>query len=70
MKLVLVSFLIFLATVSPVFAQEELQIDTISPTPVPEVEYTLPYPGLLPDNPLYSLKAMLTGLSVFSFLIL
>lgn len=26
-----------------------------SPTPI-SVDYTLPYPGLLPDNPLYSLK--------------
>lgn len=29
----------------------------ISPTPKP-VEYTLPYPGLLPDHPLYFLRAM------------
>lgn len=31
------------------------QSAAISPTPSP-VDYTMPYPGLLPDNPLYSLK--------------
>lgn len=29
-----------------------------TPTVVEEVEYTLPYPGMLPDNPLYNLKAL------------
>lgn len=51
---VVLSFFVFLPSV---FAQEELKIDPITPTPVPEVEYALPYPGILPDNPLYSLKA-------------
>src|SRR5690606_7708840 len=40
-----------------VSAQEALEIDSVSPTPVPEIVYTLPYPGILPDNPLYVLKA-------------
>lgn len=32
---------------------------TVTPTPVSEaVEYELPYPGMLPDNPLYNLKAL------------
>lgn len=51
---VVLSFFVFLPSV---YAQEELKIDPITPTPVPEVEYVLPYPGILPDNPLYSLKA-------------
>lgn len=41
--------------VSPVFAQSP------SPTPVSEQapqEYVLPYPGILPDHPLYFLKAL------------
>lgn len=28
----------------------------VSPTPTPTVDYTLPYPGMLSDNPLYFLK--------------
>lgn len=44
-----------------VFAQEPLQptlFITITPTPTPQqIDYTLPYPGILPDNPLYFLKA-------------
>lgn len=36
----------------PVFAEEE-----VSPTPTP-VQYQLPYPGILPDNPLYPLKTI------------
>ncbi|HEX7041835.1 MAG TPA: DUF5667 domain-containing protein [Patescibacteria group bacterium] len=30
---------------------------TVSPTPI-SVDYTLPYPGLLPNNPLYILKVV------------
>lgn len=26
------------------------------PTPTPTIDYTLPYPGILPDSPLYTLK--------------
>ncbi|MCL5019024.1 MAG: DUF5667 domain-containing protein [Patescibacteria group bacterium] len=29
---------------------------TVTPTPSKEVNYQLPYPGILPDNPLYPLK--------------
>ncbi len=43
------------------FAQEELSPTitlavSITPSPTPRVDYQLPYPGLLPDNPLYFLK--------------
>jgi len=31
---------------------------TVSPTPAPVEEYALPYPGILPDNPLYFLKTV------------
>lgn len=43
-----------------VFAQTESPTATSSPTPVVSqtVDYELPYPGLLPDNPLYNLKAL------------
>lgn len=40
------------------FAQETMQPDEVSPTVAPsQVEYILPYPGLLPDNPLYLIKS-------------
>ena len=48
--LVSLSLLIFLLSFNISFAQE------ISPTPNPKVNYELPYPGLLPDHPLYILK--------------
>lgn len=59
MKAFLIGFLLLLFIVPQVSAQEELKIDgaTITTTPVPEINYTLPYPGILPDNPLYALKA-------------
>lgn len=62
MKTVIVITLLclFLFLPIPVRAQEEdLPLDeALSPTPVvvQEVEYTLPYPGLLPDNLLYPVK--------------
>ncbi len=44
-----------------IFAQSFSPSPAASSTPTPiieEVEYTLPYPGMLPDNPLYNLKAI------------
>ncbi len=38
--------------VSPVFAQKP----SSAPTPLQKVEYVLPYPGILPDHPLFVLK--------------
>ena len=32
--------------------------EVVSPTPTPAEEYALPYPGVLPDNPLYFLKTL------------
>lgn len=31
---------------------------TLTPSPIPSVEYALPYPGILPDHPLYFLKVL------------
>jgi|SRR5581483_41415 len=53
MKKILPVFLFFLLT-TPVFAQET---QTPTPTPAP-VDYQLPYPGILPDSPLYFLKPL------------
>lgn len=50
-KLLLLAVLFFVLTFQSVNAQEI----TPSATPTP-VQYTLPYPGLLPGNPLYFLK--------------
>lgn len=51
----------FLLNLNKLFAQEEMILkepagfsDTITKSKI--VEYTLPYPGILPDNPLYFLK--------------
>lgn len=35
------------------------------PTPTPTLEYNLPYPGLLPDHPLYLLKALRDKILLF-----
>lgn len=40
-------------------------LPTITPTPPPTVEYTLPYPGILPDNPLYPLKVIRDRILLF-----
>ncbi|MCL5432644.1 MAG: DUF5667 domain-containing protein [Patescibacteria group bacterium] len=56
--LVAIAFLIFLQSHKISFAQGQL-IPTTTPFPTPTpVEYQLPYPGLLPDHPLYFVKAI------------
>ena len=47
---------LFLLSYSSVYAQE-LSSESAGLNPTQKVEYTLPYPGILPDNPLYPLKA-------------
>ena len=50
-----ISFLLLLIVFAlPLFAQES--DSTTSAEPV--IDYSLPYPGILPDNPLYIFKAM------------
>lgn len=59
-RLVSIIVLVLFFMPSVVFAQEPmLPFDAVSPTPIPSsgiAEYSLPYPGLLPDSPLYRLK--------------
>ncbi len=51
--------LIFLFSVGISLAQEAPKEGSIStPSSIKTIDYTLPYPGLLPDNPLYFLKAI------------
>lgn len=54
--ILLIAFSFFLLTTFS-FAQEEEGIEA-SPSPKPKVEYELPYPGILPDHPLYILKVL------------
>lgn len=55
-KLLLGLFLFLFIFQSPVFAQE-MSSESAGLTPTVTIDYTLPYPGILPDNPLYPLKA-------------
>ena len=52
---VLILFIVLLTILAPSFSFAQ-NISTSSA--IPKVEYELPYPGLLPDNPLYYLKAI------------
>ena len=57
---VLIIFLIFFSSAAVSFAKDSTKEDTSVSTPSSNktIDYTLPYPGLLPDNPLYILKAI------------
>ena len=59
-KLALIFLLPFVFS-GPALAQEiSIPTQSISPaaSPTPSFDYDLPYPGILPGNPLYSIKAM------------
>ncbi|MBI4097723.1 MAG: hypothetical protein HY426_01670 [Candidatus Levybacteria bacterium] len=66
MKKIFLTFIFFIVLItSPVYAKtglaptESIPIPTqsLSPSPTPVmIDYQLPYPGILPGNPLYSLK--------------
>ena len=51
-KTILITVFLFFLSSSLSFAQTP----TLIPTPPPKIDYQLPYPGLLPDSPLYFLK--------------
>src|SRR3989344_9305688 len=57
---ILIIFFIFLFSAATSFAQETSKENTSVSTPssVKPIDYALPYPGLLPDSPLYVLKAI------------
>lgn len=50
-------FVLVLALVTPVIAQATKTLPTPT-TKKEKVEYVLPYPGILPDHPLYALKRL------------
>lgn len=59
LPLILLSILLFFVVFpknAVVFADEGTQSAAATPTAMPD--YILPYPGLLPDNPLYTLKVL------------
>jgi len=51
-------FLTFFLTTLTEAKTKQVLVPTPTPTPVPKVEYELPYPGILPDHPLYFLKVL------------
>ncbi len=60
-KIILISLLLFFFVFpknSIVTADDSSMSATASPTAVVVNDYTLPYPGLLPDNPLYVIKTI------------
>ncbi len=54
-KFLLLTLIFFIMAYQPVNAQEISPLPSQTPTPVP---YELPYPGILPGNPLYGLKTI------------
>lgn len=58
-----IALFFFLPTITTAHAQNPNALQNtaapVTPTPTPSpVDYTLPYPGLLPDSPLYVLKVL------------
>ncbi len=53
---ILVLSLLAVSNPTAVFPKEVAATPSASVSPTPAVEYYLPYPGILPDNPLYKLK--------------
>jgi|GEM_PF-1299450 len=65
MKLSIILFILFFLVILPAHALAQMPslAMTVSPSPGPSptpvsVNYTLPYPGILADNPLYPLKTL------------
>ena len=56
----IIPILLFFTLLPKTFAQ-----NNATPSAVPHVQYDLPYPGILPDNPLYFLKALRDNLLAF-----
>lgn len=53
---VLIGLVLVIVTNSASTWAANMAVPTITPTLVPTVEYSLPFPGLLPDHPIYLLK--------------
>jgi len=66
LAIILLILLAFFVSQKPLYAvtdtissipSHQMNMDIVNLTPTP-IEYQLPYPGILPDNPLYKLKAL------------
>jgi hypothetical protein len=56
--------ILFLFTTVTAYAQNESGL-YMTPKPSPSLEYALPYPGILPDHPLYFMKNMRDKILIF-----
>ncbi len=54
--IILASVFLFFINSNIIFAQEKMSSQAANMSPTPTPQYQLPYPGLLPDNPLYFIK--------------
>lgn len=66
-KVIFILFVLIIGTfpISVMAKEQSLPViasTTLSPTPI---EYAMPYPGILPDNPLYSLKVLRDRILLF-----
>lgn len=63
-----VALLIIFSLITPSFAvaQEATESsDLFTPTPSPQITYSLPYPGILPGHPLYGIKMLRDRIVLF-----
>ncbi|MEM4271364.1 MAG: DUF5667 domain-containing protein [Candidatus Pacearchaeota archaeon] len=66
MKKILFFTFLFLFSLNTNFSfAQEMKDSSTSAEVTKEINYTLPYPGLLPDNPLYFLKSIRDGIVNF-----
>ena len=70
LKILLITLAVFFSALSPIFAQEKKLTPTPSPSvvlasPTPPPNYILPFPGILPDHPLYILKIARDRIVIF-----
>src|SRR5258708_10869324 len=61
---VITFFIAIYIPLAAAYAQEATTIPTKTPTPTP-IDYQLPYPGMLPNNPLYFLKVFRDNMTSF-----
>ncbi|OGG25734.1 hypothetical protein A2960_05285 [Candidatus Gottesmanbacteria bacterium RIFCSPLOWO2_01_FULL_39_12b] len=64
-RIILTLLLLFVFSSSQVSAEGKGEEALLSITPIPIVEWTLPYAGILPDHPLYPIKQMRDKILLF-----
>ena len=63
-RLILV-FLLSFCAVSPVAASSSVASSSATVTPTIVLDYTMPFPGILPDHPLYQIKTLRDKILLF-----